>query len=201
MRLRTNSRSPITFQSALRESNPPRQLGSPVPLPLGQGHSKAEGERVELSRLIARPLSGRLPSPVGLTFRKGCGGRNRTCDVTLNRRPPVRAQAPPQSHQSGRRDLNPRSRAPATTAARRCPAEYQAFLRPVHQERPAGVEPALPPRQGGRLPLHHGRKQGVPDCQRSKSTGRDSNPRRRITGAVSLPLDDQCVSSSGTRGT
>ena len=24
-----------------------------------------------------------------------------------------------------------------------------------------------------------------------KSTGRDSNPRRRITGAVSLPLDDQ----------
>ena len=34
--------------------------------------------------------------------------------------------------------------------------------------------------------------QGVPDCQRSKSTGRDSNPRRRITGAVSSPLDDQC---------
>ena len=25
-----------------------------------------------------------------------------------------------------------------------------------------------------------------------ESTGRDSNPRRRITGAVSLPLDDQC---------
>ena len=33
--------------------------------------------------------------------------------------------------QSGRRELNPRSRAPATNAARRCPAEYQAFLRPV----------------------------------------------------------------------
>ena len=26
----------------------------------------------------------------------------------------------------------------------------------------------------------------------NKSTGRDSNPRRRITGAVSSPLDDQC---------
>ena len=30
---------------------------------------KAEGEGVEPSRLIARPLSRRLPSPVGLTFR------------------------------------------------------------------------------------------------------------------------------------
>ena len=30
--------------------------------------TKAEGERIELSRLIARPRSGRLPSPVGLTF-------------------------------------------------------------------------------------------------------------------------------------
>ena len=30
---------------------------------------KAEGEGVEPPRLIARPLSGRLPSPVGLTFR------------------------------------------------------------------------------------------------------------------------------------
>ncbi len=39
----------------------------------------------------------------------------------------------------------------------------QAFLRPESQERPAGVEPALPPRQGGRLPLHHGRIQIVKD--------------------------------------
>ena len=34
-------------------------------------------------------------------------------------------------------------------------------------KRPAGVEPALPPWQGGRLPLHHGRKRGVPNCQRT----------------------------------
>lgn|GEM_PF-5344344 len=32
-----------------------------------------------------------------------------------------------------------------------------------------------------------------PNCQRSKSTGRDSNPRRRITKAVSSPLDHRCV--------
>ncbi len=46
-----------------------RQLGRLAPLPLGQGHVEAEGEGVEPPRLIARPLSGRLPSPVGLTFR------------------------------------------------------------------------------------------------------------------------------------
>ena len=34
----------------------------------------------------------------------------------------------------------------------------------------------------------------------TESTGWDSNPRRRITGAVSSPLDDQCYFSSGTRG-
>ena len=61
---------PRVNQSALRESNPPRRIGSPAPLPLGQGHVKAEGEGVEPSRLIARPLSKRVPSPVGLPFRK-----------------------------------------------------------------------------------------------------------------------------------
>ncbi len=95
----TTSRSPIiALQSALRESNPPRQLGRLAPLPLGQGHIKAEGEGVEPSRLIARPLSRRLPSPIGLPFRiASCGGRNRTCVVALNRRLPVPTQAPPQS--------------------------------------------------------------------------------------------------------
>jgi hypothetical protein len=38
-------------------------------MPIGQGHMQAEGEGVEPSRLIARPLSRRLPSPVGLPFR------------------------------------------------------------------------------------------------------------------------------------
>ena len=76
-------------------------------------------------------------------------------------------------------------------------------------ERPAGIEPALPPWQGGRLPLHHGRIAGWLDCQRTllvqgpessdvtdcshsqlstlnpQSTGRDSNPRPRVTKAGS----------------
>src|SRR5208282_391341 len=65
----TADRSPIAFQSALRESNPPVQLGRLMPCANRPRAHKAEGEGVEPPRLIARPLSGRLPSPVGLTFR------------------------------------------------------------------------------------------------------------------------------------
>ena len=64
--------------------------------PIGQGHAEAEGVRVELTRLVARLFSKQLPSPIGLPFPASCGGRNRTCVVALNRRPPVPTQAPPQ---------------------------------------------------------------------------------------------------------
>jgi hypothetical protein len=65
---------------------------------------------------------------------------------------------------------------------------------------PAGVEPARPPWQGGRLPLHHGHDPHRSNCQRAESTEWDSNPRRRITGAVSSPLDDRCLHRNGTGG-
>ena len=101
---------PAICKSALRESNPPASDQPSVgarslePLPLGQEHvvSSAEGEGVEPSRLIARPLSKRLPSPIGLPFRfmfKSCGGRNRTCVRAVNSRLPVPARVPPQSFQ------------------------------------------------------------------------------------------------------
>ena len=61
------------------------------------------------------------------------------------------------------------------------------------KKRPAGVEPAHPPWQGSRLPLHHGRVVGSRLVKDHQSTGRDSNPRRRITGAVSWPLGHQCM--------
>jgi hypothetical protein len=48
----------------------PSSPGSkPGSLPLADPRDLAEGERVELSRLIAQPFSGRPPSPVGLPFR------------------------------------------------------------------------------------------------------------------------------------
>ena len=41
----------------------------------------------------------------------------------------------------------------------------------------------------------------VPELsKRAESTGWDSNPRRRLTRAVSSPLDDQCLLRSGTGG-
>ena len=70
----------------------------------------------------------------------------------------------------------------------------------IQRERPAGVEPALPPWQGSRLPLHHGRLSVTTKLSNSKSTGPDSNRRHRITGAESWPLDDQCLLSVGPEG-
>src|SRR4051812_32529060 len=32
----------------------------------------------------------------------------------------------------------------------------------------------------------------TPNCERAQGAGWESNPRRRITGAVSSPLDDRC---------
>jgi hypothetical protein len=63
-----------------------------------------------------------------------------------------------------------------------------------------GVEPTLPPWQGSRLPLHHGRLFGYQIVKDHQSTGPDSNRRRRITGAESSPLDDQCLLSVGPEG-
>ena len=38
------------------------------------------------------------------------------------------------------------------------------------------------------------------ELSKTKSTGPDSNRRRRITGAESSPLDDQCLLSVGSEG-
>ncbi len=108
----------------------------------------AEGGGVEPPRLIARPLSRRLPSPVGLPFQiRSTGGRNRTCGLLLNRE-----------------------------------AHEPAHASPVWADRgvkcPAGVEPAHPPWQGGRLPIHHGHTSPGPDRRSREWDQRASNPHR-----------------------
>ena len=45
------------------------------------------------------------------------------------------------------------------------------FTLQTSSERPAGVEPARPPWQGGRQPLHHGRVLRSPNCQRARAPG------------------------------
>ena len=61
------------IESAMRESNPPIQLGRLAPLPIGQWHSfllqRKERESNSQGSVSARPLSRRLPSPIGLPFR------------------------------------------------------------------------------------------------------------------------------------
>ena len=134
----------------------------------------------------ARPLSRRLPSPVGLPFRQAAvaGIEPATRRLTA---------AYPYQHGSHRIMSGRTVGFEPTISCFRSRRNGRAFPRPESQERPAGVEPALPPWQGGRLPLHHGRLVGNQVVKDRESTGRDSNPRRRITKAVSSPLDHRCL--------
>jgi hypothetical protein len=116
---------------------------------------------------------------------QSCGGRNRTCVGAINNRLPVPARDPPQSVRTA--GFEPAiSRARGTRNAR--------LSHILNNERPAGIEPALPPWQGSRLPVHHGRLCVTTKLSMNGSTGPDSNRRTRITGAESWPLDDQCLS-------
>ena len=120
-----------------------------------------------------------------------CGGRNRTYVTAVNSRLPVPTRDPP--HHS----VRTAGFEPAISCARSTRIPRLSHV--LNQERPAGVEPALPPWQGSRLPLHHGRLSCF-QLSKIESTGRDSNPRSRFTGAVSWPLDDQCLLSVGPVG-
>src|SRR5262249_44271835 len=73
--------------------------------------TKAEGEGVEPSRLIARPFSGRLPSPIGLPFRKAAAAGIEPAIVSLTG---SRLTIRPHRKKSGRWDLNPRFPVPET---------------------------------------------------------------------------------------
>ena len=100
-------------------------------------------------------------------FLSGCGGRNRTCEGAINSRPTVPARKH-HKNQSARLGSNQHFRAPK---ARGIP-----IVSHTPKERPAGVEPALPPWRGSRLPLHHGRNSITTKLSNSEWDPRDSNP-------------------------
>ena len=110
-------------------------------------------------QLIARPLSGRLPSPghhvlmVGLTFRIAKLRRQESNlrPRCLTGRSPTRTDTGPTAIKVRTAGFEPAISCSRNTRNTRL--SYVLFT----QERPAGVEPALPPWQGDRLPLHHGR--------------------------------------------
>ena len=199
---------PRISESVLRESNPPRRTNLAY-RPIGARKPGAFAARPRtrvFQRKVresnpqgreARPGSSGVPSPVGLTFRKAAEAGIEPASKRLT-------VALPYQHrthriiQSGWLDLNQRSRAPEARALFQL--EKGARLSHVlNQERPAGVEPALPPWQGSRLPLHHGRLSYIELSKNTRApdppAGRcpDSNPRPRITSAESLPLDNQCL--------
>lgn len=189
-----------TLKSARRESNPRVRLGRPVP------HA-------------VRPQARFLRSK----NRASYGGRNRTCELALNRRPPdtntgnpaisvvVRRTFATNGDSVGVVGFEPtisgtrNRRIPKLSHTPKCSRSASPCAARTSKERLAGIEPALSPWHSDRLPLHHRRSIDVPNCQRSsnkrttnielrteQSTEWDSNPRCRITGAESSPLDHQC---------
>ena len=107
-------------------------------MPLDQSRKKkAEGEGIEPSRLIARPGSGRVPSPIGLSFRVfSSGGRNRTRVPPVNGRVLVPARTPPESSRPtvGMAGFEP---ALSCSRSRRI---GQAFLHPESQRSPTSAQ-------------------------------------------------------------
>ena len=192
----TVSRSPS--ESAPRGSNPPVRRGRPVPRRSARGTdaSKAEGGGVEPPRLIARPISSRVPSPIGLPFRAFQLRRQESnLRPPVNSRAPVPARAPPESVRVGAAGFEPAlswSRTRRIARLSHTPSRSSQVPSGSRTRTSAMARRQAAATSWARVP--------TPNCQRVESTGWDSNPRRRITGAVSSPLDDQCLVSSGTRG-
>lgn len=98
------------------------------------------------------------------------------------------------NNKSVRTDLNRRSRAPE---ARGIPGS------PTHrfQKRPAGVEPAHPPWQGSRLPLHHGRIESLVELSKNQEHRVGLEPTSPHYGCGILAAGRPVLFSiSGTRG-
>jgi hypothetical protein len=144
------------------------------------------------SKLGSLPLADSRECPAGIepaspgwkpgTFAarpraQSCGGRNRTCVGAINSRLPVPARVPPQSVRTAGFE-------PAISCARGTRNPRLSHV--LKQERPAGIEPALPPWQGSRLPLHHGRFVSQPNCQitRAHASGVPRARRRTRTGVT-----------------
>jgi hypothetical protein len=145
----------------------------------------------------ARPLSRRLPLPVGLYFRKAAAAGIEPASGRLT-------AAYPYQHGTHRITSVRTVGFEPTISCFRSRRNGQAFPRPDSRA-PSGSRTGHHPKDG---PSAMARRQAAatswalgwkPNCQRPKSTGRDSNPRRRITKAVSSPLDHRCLFSKWDR--
>jgi hypothetical protein len=195
---RPPSRPPC--ESALRESNPPVRFGRPVPRPLGQGHisthrfSGRRGSRTPKAHrspvFETGAVARRLALPTGSTE-----GRNRTSVSTVNNHPPVPTLAPSVS-----KSIAPVGAAGFEPAVSWSQARRIAKLSHTPRSAQRESNPHLRPGRTARCRYTMGTSRRRRIVKERESTGWDSNPRRRITGAGSSPLDDQCRHLDGTRG-
>ena len=171
-----------------------------MPEPIGQGHVSSRRKERESNPqgCEARPGSSGVPSPFGLPFR--CIKAAAAGIEPASGRLTVAFPYQHRTHRIVSFSQDGRIRTGDLVLPRH--AESQTFPRPESRA-PSGSRTrtsAMARQQATATSWALGWK---PNCQRPKydqSTGRDSNPRRRITGAVSLPLDDQCVGSVGPAG-
>ena len=95
----------VINKSALRESNPPSQLGRLGPLPIGQGHAKRKERKSNPQGLLLARVRAGCHRQLACPSVSSCGGRNRTCAGAVNPPKadlPVPTRVPPQSSQRGR---------------------------------------------------------------------------------------------------
>ena len=122
---------------------------------------------------------------------RSCGGRNRTCVRAVNSRLSVPTRIP-QQNRFGVAGFEP------AISCSRSTRNSKLSHTPPKSTQPESNRHFL-----------HGKQIGIRyimgalsdfELSKNESTGRESNPRRRITGAESSPLDDQCLFvASGTR--
>ena len=163
-----------------------------------KAHRSTVFETAAIAHWLALPYSHAKAAAAGIEPAKG-----RLTGACLY-------QHRPHRNESGWQDLNLRSQAPRACAMpgfatpcqgqgadsnRRSLLPKQRITRLSHarnEKRPAGVEPALPPWQGSRLPLHHGRVESLVELSKIRAPGgtrthvaalRVRGPRRWTTSA------------------
>jgi hypothetical protein len=139
-----------------------------------QGSSLAR-VRVGCRRQSACPsVMENLPHQSSMLTLSSTGGRSRTSNRRLNRAPPYRWATPVSRFavdRSGctRPGIWMAGFEPAISCSRS--RRIEPGFPPSRSECPAGFEPALPPWQGGRLPLHHGHCSPKPNGQGNRAPG------------------------------
>ncbi len=146
------------LKSALRESNPASQLGRLAPLPLGQGHNsqrRKERESNPQGRVPAEMGGSTVFETVAIANWLALPFSSKAAVAGIEPASERLTAAHPYQHENHRKIVGAVGFEPTISCSRNRRIPKLSYA-PNQQEHPAGVEPARPPWQGSRLPLHHG---------------------------------------------